>query len=286
MFLSMNTDYASDHGTPEPYLRQIAAAGFSHLHWVHHWKGDHIYSQYEIEQIGRWLEKYGLLLNDLHASEGNEKFWLSGEEYARRSGVELVQNRIEMTAVLGGDAIVLHLPAEPNGENNVRYWTRLHKSLDELLPHVQRSAENFGKSGVRIALENNFRISNHAPLKRILAEYSPNEIGICYDSGHGNIMGDGLDFLEEVKDRLLVLHLNDNDGSGDQHKLIFTATVDWARLAQLVATSSYDKPLGMEVVMRNMRIDDAPTFLAQAMATCTKFAEMVEVRRTSQVVVP
>ena len=100
--------------------------------------------------------------------------------------------------------------------------------------------------------------------------------------GHQTLM----DFLEEVKDRLLVLHLNDNDGSGDQHKLIFSATVDWARMAQLVATSSYDKPLGMEVVMRNMEINDAPTFLAQAMATCMKFAEMVEVRRTSQVVVP
>ena len=266
--LSINTDYASDYGSPGSYLRQIAAAGFSHVHWVHHWKGDFLYSQYEIEQIGRWLEEYGLILNDLHATEGNEKFWLANEEYARRSGVALVQNRIEMTAVLGGDAIVLHLPAEPNDETNAQYWAQLHQSLDELLPYVQ-------KSGVRIALENNLRLSNYAPLKKVLAQYSPNEIGVCYDSGHGNIMGDGLDFLDSVKERLIVLHLNDNDGASDQHNLLFSATVDWERTASIIAASAYNKPLGLELTVRHSGIADPSDFLAQAMATGTKFAEMV-----------
>ena len=77
------------------------------------------------------------------------------------------------------------------------------------------------------------------------------------------------------KDRLLVLHLNDNDGSGDQHKLMFSATVDWTRMAQILATSSYNKPLGMEVVMKNMETDDPATFLAQAMETCARFAGLM-----------
>jgi len=267
--LSISTDYAKDHGNPEPYLREIAEAGFSHIHWLHHWSGDFIYSQHEIEQIGRWVEQYGLVFSDLHATEGKEKFWLADEEYARLSGVALVQNRIEMTAVLGGDAVVLHLPSEPEDETNAHYWSKIHRSLDALLPIVQ-------KSGVRIALENNFRSSNYAPLTTILGEYSPAEIGICYDSGHGNIVDGGLDFLNSVKDRLLVLHLNDNDGVGDQHKLLFTGTVDWERIAGIIVASAYKKPLNMEVSMRNMGIADTRTFLDQAMVTCTKFAGMVE----------
>ena len=266
--LSISTDFIQDHGSPEPYLRQIAEAGFTHLHWVHHWAGDFMYSPSEIEQIDRWLKEYGLVLSDLHASEGREKFWLSTEEYARLAGVELVKNRLDMTARLGGDAIVMHIqPYWLDDKPRAQFWDVLQRSMDAILPYARAR-------GVKIAFENLYPI-NHETLKQVLARYSPDDVGICYDPGHGNMVGGGIGFLEEVKDRLIVLHLNDNDGSGDQHKLMFSETGDWGRMAQLVATSSYDKPLGMEVVMANMEANDAPTFLAQAMETCGRFADLV-----------
>ncbi len=267
--LSINTDIIQDHGSPEPYLRQIADAGFTHLHWVHHWAGDFMYSPSEIEQIGRWLKEYGLLLSDLHATEGREKFWLSTAEYARLAGVELVKNRLDMTARLGGDAIVLHVqPDNMNDNPQPAFWDRFHRSMDAILPYA-------AERNVQIAFEN-LPPSNHETLKQILALYSPEQVGICYDSGHGNIVGDGLDFLDIVKDRLIVLHLNDNDATGDQHNLLFAATVDWERHARILAASSYNKPLSMEVSIRNSGIKRPSDFLDQAMGTCTKFAGMVE----------
>ncbi|MCP4417551.1 MAG: sugar phosphate isomerase/epimerase [Chloroflexi bacterium] len=265
---SINTDYIKGHDSPEPFLRQIAEAGFSHVHWVHHWKGDFLYSSSEIAQIDRWLTQYGLKLNDLHASEGREKFWLSTDEYARLAGVELVKNRLDMTAQLGGDAIVMHIqPYWLDDNPRPLFWDVLQRSLDVLLPYAQ-------ERNVKIAFENLYPI-NHETLKLLLARYSPDTVGICYDPGHGNMVGGGLDFLEEVKDRLIVLHLNDNDGSSDQHKLLFSETVDWVRMAQIIATSSYNKPLGMEVVMKNMEINNELIFLTQAMETCVRFSKMV-----------
>ncbi len=267
--LSINSDYIKDHDSPELYLRQSAEAGFSHIHWVHHWKGDFLYSRSEVDQIGRWLKEYGLQLNDLHASEEYEKFWLSAVEYARLAGVELVKNRLDMTARLGGDATVLHVqPDNYDDAPQPAFWDRLQRSMDSLLPYAQERS-------VQIAFENLYPV-NHETLKQVLAKYSPERVGICYDPGHGNIVGSGLDFLEDVKERLIVLHLNDNDGSWDQHKLMFSATVDWAQMAQLVATSAYDKPLGMEVIMKNMETNDTPTFLSQVMTSGAKFAQMVE----------
>jgi hypothetical protein len=35
--LAITSDYAKSTGCPEPHLRQIAEAGFSHVHWCHHW---------------------------------------------------------------------------------------------------------------------------------------------------------------------------------------------------------------------------------------------------------
>ena len=42
--LSITTDYAKDVGDPSPYLRSIAEAGFSHLHWCHQWNTDFLYA--------------------------------------------------------------------------------------------------------------------------------------------------------------------------------------------------------------------------------------------------
>ena len=67
MQLSLTTDYATDTGNPEPYLKRIAEAGFSHVHWCHHWNTDFLYSPYEIAQIAEWLDDFGLRLLDLHA---------------------------------------------------------------------------------------------------------------------------------------------------------------------------------------------------------------------------
>ena len=112
--LSITTDYATSIGDPSPYLRRIADAGFTHLHWCHQWNTDFLYSEWEVDQIECWLNDFGLQLLDLHASVGPEKNWYSGKEYERLSGVELVKNRIDMTSRLGGGVIIMHIPKDPH----------------------------------------------------------------------------------------------------------------------------------------------------------------------------
>lgn len=54
-----NHDYITDHSDPEPYLRALAEASFTHVHWCHQWRSDFLYADSEIAQIGRWLHKLG-----------------------------------------------------------------------------------------------------------------------------------------------------------------------------------------------------------------------------------
>ena len=102
-------------------------------------------------------------------------------------------------------------------------------------------------------------------------------VGLCYDSGHGNLAGDGLDQLERFKDRLITVHLHDNDGTGDQHRLPFTGMVDWPRLARLMAQSSYRKGVTLEVGMRNTGLSEPRAFLARAMETARALDQMIHV---------
>jgi len=260
-------------GCPEPYLRRIAEAGFSHLHWCHQWNTDFVYAACEIEQIAAWMRELGLSLTDLHASAGAEKNWCSAREYERLAGIELVENRLDMAARLGSDVIILHIPLEPaDPAENRSYWSRLRASLDALHAPAR-------DHGVRIAIENLSK-DNFDTLERLFSLYDAGYLGLCYDSGHGNVAGNGLDRLDRVKDRLISVHLHDNDGTGDQHKLPFEGTVDWPRLARILAESSYGKPVSMESNTRSYEQGvDERAYLMQAFEAGVRLSEMIAARR-------
>mgnify|MGYP000874598350 CR=1 FL=1 len=280
--LSVTTDYATGTGSPEPYLRRIADAGFTHVHWCHQWNTDFLYDPAEIDQIAHWLRGYGLQLLDLHGSDGQEKAWGSPVEYQRLAGVALVKNRIAMAATLGSGVIIMHIPRVPipaagaTGPAGESQTTELGVALAPICRSLDALAPFASAHGVRIAIEN-MGYDDFGALRWLFARYGPDFLGLCYDAGHGNLGGRGLDHLETVRDRLISIHLHDNDGSGDHHKLLFSGTVDWPRLAQIIATSAYAGGIiSMEVAMRQAGIEDEAEFLREAFRTGTVFSTMVE----------
>lgn len=256
----MTSDYAEGTGDASPYLRRIAAAGFTHVHWCHHWNTDYVYSDAEIDRIAGLLDELGLRLLDLHGSAGRKHDWSSRWRGKRRAGVELVKNRIAMAARLGADVVIMHVPEDPA-------CGPVRKSLDELEPLCR-------DRNVRIAIENT---NNHDAVRAMLADYAGDYVGLCYDSGHGNMRDGGLAFLNDLGDRLIAVHLHDNDGSADLHNLPFTGTTDWSRLAGLIATSAYDKCISMESNMRHESgYADEAAFLADAVKAGARLAAMID----------
>jgi len=259
--LALTTDYATSRGDATPYLRRIAATGFTHVHWCHEWNTDYEYKPAEIDLLQKCFTECGLKLLDLHGSAGHKRRWFAPEETERRAGVALVQNRIKMTARLGGQSVVMHAHSD--------FLDPLRRSLDELQPFARQR-------GIRIAIENTEETNHFTTPRQLLSEYPPEFLGLCYDSGHGNMANrHGLDELETLTDRLIALHLHDNDGTGDQHKLMFTGTVDWPRLAKLIAQSSYRDCVSSESNNHNNGLTDETEFLAQAFAAGHRFAAMI-----------
>jgi sugar phosphate isomerase/epimerase len=157
------------------------------------------------------------------------------------------------------NVVIMHAGGTPE-------WDSLRRSLDALEPFAR-------SRNVRIAIEN----GDFDLIRQALAAYQPDYLGLCYDSGHGNLgAANGLDHLESLKDRLISLHLHDNDGTADQHRLPFTGTVNWQRLAGIIAASSYRKCVSLESNMRNVGSQEEGAFLAQAHEAAARFAEMVE----------
>jgi sugar phosphate isomerase/epimerase len=264
MKLSVTTDYVTGLGDPLPYLERIAEAGFTHVHWCHEWNTDYLYSDQDISGIGSQLEKLGLELLDLHASVGIERSWVSSDQEARRAGIDLVRNRMAMARRLGSDVIVMHPPFAADNENCQAVRQRWLASLEELQADSVRT-------GVRIALEN----GNQRGLQETEIAFDlhgSDYLGLCFDSGHANLHG--AELLERHPDRLLVLHLHDNDGTADQHRIPFTGTVDWEKVIGLIAGSSYDKCISLEVSMSNSPIKDEKKFLASCLTVAERLSKM------------
>ena len=286
MKISLTSDFAGSTGDPALSLKALAEAGFTNVMWCHHWCDDFLYGNYEIAHLKSLFKEYGIALSDIHGSQGVEKCWHSPVEYCRKAGVELVANRIEMLREMDGDGtIMMHVPFfnAGGGDEATRRAVKEHfdalcRSLDELMPILE-------KAETAIAVENMW-LDSWELMEELLARYPANRLGICYDSGHGNANANKqLDHLERNKGRLIALHLDDNDGTGDQHQPPYYATVDWDRLAGIIATSSYNRPLSFELSMMNtpFRVAELTAvqqpyearlaFAQDAYSRCVRFAE-------------
>lgn len=275
--LAMTTDYKTDSGSPEPYLRRIAEAGFTALHWCHHWNTDFIYTAPEIHQIERWLRDYGLRVPDVHGSDGQEKCWFALDEYARLAGVDLVRNRLEFAARLGAPVVIMHAYEPFDITRNTDFWVGFRRSLDALEPLARHY-------GVRIALENLFArlpdgrvLYNFSTLRGVFADYPPDFIGLCYDTGHAHIGGSQLDQIAALADpgRLIAIHLHDNDGQSDLHKPLFSDSIDWPAVAAFLRRTGYDHTILLETAIKHTGIEDEAEFLRVAHASGQRFAGLL-----------
>jgi len=245
MDLAISTDYFACTACPEPALRAIAAAGFTHVHWCHHWSSDFLYGEAEMAQIAGWIKGLGLRVQDIHGSTGQEKNWVSARPYERQAGVELVKNRMVLCERLGGDVVVQHMPRDARDP-------AFRRSLDELEPFAR-------ERGVRLALEN----GDPEAIASVLREHDPAYLGFCYDSGHERLGGVNPAHRAALKDRLIAVHLDDNTKS-DDHQIPFDGLVDWPGVIRFLASSSYTRCLTLEATIHGSGIEDPAVFLRRA----------------------
>lgn len=253
--VSMTTDFINDRGLAEQAIELSARAGFTHIHWCHHWNDDFFYTEPEIEYIKDLLETNNIKLSDTHGSHSHsgEKCWYSTNETFRKAGVELVKNRIDFTYRLGGDSVVVHGPNthQPLSDFEPQV-AALNTSLDEL--------ERFSRDrGIKLAIENSN--SNYKALLLPVILHRPVEyLGFCYDCGHHNMkivhetpeQRSARDKMrDELAERLVIVHLQDNNGFADSHWIPFKGVMDWEDVVAFLKLADYRKPLNLEISYNN-----------------------------------
>lgn len=107
-----------------------------------------------------------------------------------------------------------------------------------------RLAETAEQANVVLAIENLYSLSYGMA---VLDALDTPFVRACFDAGHHNCYGQDGAFLDRYGARLCAIHLHDNDGMNDQHRIPFTGTVDWpAEMARLKKTA-YRGPMTLEL---------------------------------------
>lgn len=113
-----------------------------------------------------------------------------------------------------------------------------------------------------MALENLRSIEN---LGHVFDNINSSRLGFCFDSGHQNYRSKSTDLLTMYGDKLMALHLHDNDESADQHCMPFDGNINWDAVMKKLTYVHYKGPTALEIMNRGYEhIKDPREFLAIA----------------------
>lgn len=197
------------------------------------------------EDIRRTYEAGGIRMATFHLLSSVDDDIASYYDSTRKKAVLKMRKWMENAKTLGADTGILHpttsrLDASIEGPDG--YIRQLGKSLGELLP----AAESISFT---LAIENMLLVPGIPSrfgafpehIKLIKKEFSHENLGFCYDSGHALIAGkeNAALILQEMKPRLKAFHLQDNAGDRDSHLAPGRGLVDWENVFKVIEEAGF-----------------------------------------------
>jgi sugar phosphate isomerase/epimerase len=201
-----------------------------------------------LEQMRRYIAAGGMPCDSLHGVFGEQYDPSAPQESARHAAVEAFRREGELALELGGPLVVVHCSTVRregvSAEERRRRVEQLRKSIDEL--------GRFGETlGVRYAFENLPGYhpvgSDVAELAAILEDLAAPNTGLCFDTGHANMVGDAAEALRQTRGQLIYVHFCDNSGRADEHEMPTYGTLDSDALAAALHDVGYSGTAMLEV---------------------------------------
>lgn len=164
------------------------------------------------------FKKVGLKLSSLHMRYDSSKlkYFFEDHKYGDKIERDLIKD-LKIAKKYGFSCVVVHLKEEPTeiGFNRIRRVLNVCEKLD-----------------IPLAIEN---IDCQNVFVKTFENIDNKYLKFCYDSGHNNFFDGYFDYLGKYGDKLVCLHLHDNDGTDDQHTLNKYGSIDWDELAKKLA---------------------------------------------------
>lgn len=223
---------------PLQAIRALADIGWPALEF----STEHLVMVAEAAEPERLADDVRALVDDLGIAMPQAHLLLqanvaSADDAIRERDTETLLRQIELCERMGITVGVIH----PGGDRPAT----LDAERDERARRIEsftRLAGHAAQHGVSLAVENMCDVTTPArnalgrrnygatipELHELIDAVGMPNMGICYDTGHGNIQG--LDMAEAVRqcgERLIATHIQDSDGTRDQHYSPMRGSIDW-----------------------------------------------------------
>lgn len=252
-----------------PYImEEFAANGARHLVLSDVLIRECMKNPQSINQLKEEIAQAGLTFVDAHAPFGTFEDLNVPDLSLRGTMLDRLKLALRITAEFGVDSITIHA-GNANAEWKSYSLQQLHDALLASLEVLLPVAEELG---ITIAIENIW-FPNNTPEKLLDAVHHFHSpcLGICYDSGHANLMkcdrgfaddcapvGGWKDWaplqwddhiLEKLHPEITTCHLHDNIGQYDQHKTPGCGNIDWPHVVGLLKTAPRLKCIQCETIL-------------------------------------
>lgn len=198
-----------------------------------------------VSEIAQAVRDLGLSVYSLHAP------WAPGQDIAaidaaqRHASLEAVCRAADALLALGGRVLVVHPGADP--APGVDDEEQLRLSRESLAQVVAYAAPR----GIIVALENpppyELGGNNAAMLALYEGFASEPSLQACFDTGHAHILPEGVSAISGVPKEVVLVHLSDNDRSGDQHLPPPHGTIAWPGFFDVLRRRRFDGCLMLEL---------------------------------------
>jgi len=231
---------------PLEALERIAEAGFRQ---VEIWSDPSGVLSGHVDELVNALRNRGIKACSLHAPFTGLDL-SSTVEKLRKHSVQQILDVMETAERLGCEHIIVH-------PGSGKYDQRDHfdKAKGLLAKSTEELAKGAEERGLTLALENmlaprdGFRVGTRiAELREVIESLSAGNLGICLDTGHAHY--NGLEAWKETKDAgdlLTDLHVDDNDGSKDDHRVPGEGTLNWTPFIRALREANYRGVFMLEI---------------------------------------
>ena len=200
-----------------------------------------------VEKIAGFISKSGISVRTWHGT--------GSHAMAGRDKVEQERNIaghkkcIDVALMFSPECYVIHWGDQQgiSGQMGQNAWK---SSINEILSYCK-------ERGIKLVIETppvRDQLVIHANvINEFVRSFDDPYLGICLDTNHANLDDDLEQVTRACSDKILDIHISDNDGTTERHWMPGWGIIDWGRFGELIRELEYAGPLVLEVSSKGFK---------------------------------
>ena len=236
------------YGVPQKFIQRIKSIKNAGFDSTSIWIGEDNRREMDLEDEPSIIKDCGLILEYAHAPYRNiNSLW---DKYKSWETELEIKRHIDYCSKNEIPILVIHLTK----------GYRIKEANEYGLIALRRLIEYAKDRKVRIAAENT---KQNSVLEKVFHEIEDPVLGLCFDTSHDNLYSDlKFGIMEKYRERLLCLHISDNDGRVDDHWIPYQGKIDWEAFIHRFP-KEYGGILNLEILPKE-KTADGDSLLAEA----------------------